>query len=235
MDSSSLVWSEKAKMLSGSNKQPLVPNSYLVRILYHQQIVPATSKKQKMLDVGCCDGGNMIYFAKCGYQVAGVDIVKEEIKLTENNLSKEGFVPYALKLYSNEELDLPDNEFDFVLCWKTIYHTGSMEKMEKLLKEMIRVLKIGSPLIINTLETDSLSLLISEKIGRNLYKRSRGNGRFSYYYIFEDSKDFLSLLSKYGIGNVKIGSHSGHLLHEPGTDNRKIKRSFRIYYGEKVR
>jgi len=234
MDSNSLIWSERIKLFSESNKQPMVPNSYLIRMLYHQQIVPAASKKLKMLDVGCCDGGNMIYFAKCGYQVSGVDIVKEEIELTANNLSKEGFVPNALKIVSNEKLDFPDNEFDFVLCWKTIYHTGSLEKMEKLLKEMVRVLKIGKALIINTLENDSLHIL-SEKIGKNLYRKSRGNGRFSYFFNFEDPNDFLCLLSKYGIDNVKIGSHSGHLLHKPGTDNRKIKRSFRIYYGEKVR
>jgi len=220
------------------NKRPATPNTQLVRSLHYKNILPPQDKGSKMLDVGCYDGGSMIYFGKYGYRVAGVDITQAQLELAEFNLNKEGIKPVTLKVLKNEIIDYPDEEFDFVLCWKTIYNTGAREKVEKLLSEMVRTLKPGKPIIINTLENDSIHFENSEKIGTNLYKYKiprRSDESFIIRHHFENADEFVNLLEQYGIGNIEIGGHTGTMLHKPGSDERSIKRSFRIYYGEKVR
>ena len=179
----------------------------------------------------------MIYFAKYGYQVSGVDVTQAEMELAELNLKREGIKAFSLKVMNNEILDFPGEEFDIVLCWKTIYHAGSREKIKKLMSEMVRVLKRGKPIIISTLENDSMHIVNSEKIGENMYKYrmpGRSDGENVFYYHFENSGDFIDLLKQHGIGNIEIGSSSGYLLHKMKVFSQNIKRSLRIFYGEKM-
>ena len=236
MDYSVDIWSKKSKkFLKKSKRLPATPNSMLVRALHHKNLLPPPGKDLKMLDVGCFDGGNMVYFAKYGYWVAGVDISQTELKLAKNNLDREGLNRYSLKILKDETLEFPNEEFDFVLCWKTIYHTGCKEKFEKLLFEMTRVLKKGKHLIVSTFENDSLSIVNSEKIEEDLYKLKRDGGMYSIFYHFEDPNRMIDLLKKNGIDNIEIGSSSGYLLHKPGAETKGLKRSFRIFSGEKKR
>ena len=231
------VYSRVAKDLAKRGKLPITPNSMLIRALHHKNLVPAPNSNNKMLDVGCFDGGHMIYFDKYGYMVSGVDVDAEEIRLSDNNVRREGIKPLWLKVMKDEVLEFPDDEFDLVLCWKSIYHTGSKERFINLLREMIRVLKIGNPIIISTLDNESVHIRDSEKIGENTYKYlmpRRSDGSYVIYYHIDDINEMINILHNEGLGNIEIGSSSGCLLHKPDTDTTLLNRGLRIFYGEKV-
>ncbi len=231
------VYSRVAKDLAQRGKLPITPNSMLVRALHHKNLVPAPDSNAKMLDVGCFDGGHMIYFGKYGYTVSGVDVDAEEILLSEINAKREGVKPLWLKVMKDEILEFNDEEFELVLCWKSIYHTGTRERFIKLLREMIRVLKVGKPIFISMLDNESIHVRDSEKIGENIYKHimpRRTDGSYVIYYHIPEISEIVNILQNEGIGNIEIGSSSGVLLHKPGADITLLNRSLRIFYGEKV-
>ena len=75
------------------------------------------------LDVGCGNGDIVFELRRLGKNMIGVDnFVKKETRF--------------IKKMSAEELNFPDNSFDFVLCIGSLHHFNNKKKA---LKEMMRV------------------------------------------------------------------------------------------------
>jgi SAM-dependent methyltransferase len=100
-------------------------------------------KKQgvkKILDLGCGTGRHLIYLAKRGFEVYGLDIAEDGIKIAKNWLKEE-------KLKANlkigdiyRKLPYPNDFFDAIICIKTLNH-GKIEWIRRCIKEMHRILK----------------------------------------------------------------------------------------------
>jgi SAM-dependent methyltransferase len=116
----------------------------------------------KILEIGCGPAINLSYFAKLGYLCCGVDYSKEAISLTENS---EAAMFYA------DARDLPFKSDSFDL----VYSAGLLEhymKEEKLLKEMKRVCKPNSKVIVTVPNLLHLWTVI-KKFKNNLFKREK--------------------------------------------------------------
>ena len=113
------------------------------------RIVKLFKKKgvKKVLDLGCGTGRHVIYFAKNNFDVYGIDIAKEGIKITKEWLKKE-------KLQANlnigsiyQKLPYKDSFFDAVISTNTIHH-ARIKKIQKAIQEMERVLKLKGQIFI---------------------------------------------------------------------------------------
>ena len=106
------------------------------------RIVKLFKKKsvRKILDLGCGTGRHIIYFAKNNFDVYGIDIAEEGIKITKEWLKKEK-LQANLKIGSiYEKLPYKDNFFDAVISTSTIHH-ARIKKIQKTIQEIERVLK----------------------------------------------------------------------------------------------
>mgnify|MGYP001037259182 CR=1 FL=1 len=96
-------------------------------------------KIKRVLDLGCGSGRHLVYFAKQGFNVYGIDIAKTGIEMAKDWLKEE-------KLKANLEIGdiykkLPykDNFFEAIICTNVLHH-NKIEKIRKLIKEMERIL-----------------------------------------------------------------------------------------------
>jgi len=103
----------------------------------------------RILDVGCGDGFHLKLLKKYGkasWTLEGVDVDKRAVEMAERSGLK-------VHLGNIEELDLPKNSYDMAIMFQTIEH---VEKPEKVLSAVLRVLKPGGKLVVVTDNTDSL-------------------------------------------------------------------------------
>jgi ubiquinone/menaquinone biosynthesis C-methylase UbiE len=98
------------------------------------------NRVKRVLDLGCGSGRHVVYLAKNGFEVYGIDIAKSGIKIAKNWLKEE-------KLKANlkvgdiyKKLPYKGNFFDAIICIRTLNH-GKIEWIRRCIKEMRRVLK----------------------------------------------------------------------------------------------
>ena len=92
----------------------------------------------KILDLGCGSGRHLVYYAKLGYDVCGIDMSPEAIKLSEKWLADEGFKA-ELHCQDMKRLPWPNNFFDAVFSVQVIEH-NRLEHIQKIIKEVHRVI-----------------------------------------------------------------------------------------------
>jgi ubiquinone/menaquinone biosynthesis C-methylase UbiE len=97
-------------------------------------------KVKRILDLGCGSGRHLVYLAKHGFEVYGIDIAPEGIKIARKWLREE-------KLKANlkvgdiyKKLPYQNNFFDAIISMVTLHH-NRIEKIRKLIKEIERILK----------------------------------------------------------------------------------------------
>lgn len=93
----------------------------------------------KLLDLGCGDGIDLVYYKKLGVEIHGLDASKELLQIAKERLSGED-----IRLGSFEKLPFRKNFFDAVL---SKYAIMTSVNMEIIFKEINRVLKPGGTMM----------------------------------------------------------------------------------------
>lgn len=105
------------------------------------------ARASTVLDLGCGSGRHVIYMAKCGFSVFGLDNSLEGLKITRQWLRDEG-LDADLRLQSMaDKLPYPNSFFDAVLSTQVIHH-ADIATIKAIEKEVHRVLKKDGVLFI---------------------------------------------------------------------------------------
>lgn len=95
---------------------------------------------KRVLDLGCGTGRHLVYLAKQGFEVYGLDISRHGIRIAKKYLKQEK-VKAKLKIGDiYKRLPYEDDFFDAIVSTKVIHH-GKIEDIRKVIKEMERILK----------------------------------------------------------------------------------------------
>ena len=95
---------------------------------------------QRLLEVGCGIGTDLVRFAREGARVTGVDLAQTAIDLARKNFELNGVAAEELRIANGEALPYADASFDAVYGHGVIQYTADAPK---LIQEMHRVLKPG--------------------------------------------------------------------------------------------
>jgi ubiquinone/menaquinone biosynthesis C-methylase UbiE len=115
------------------------------KLHYLPQLVDFSSfKGQRLLEVGCGIGTDLVRFAKGGARVTGVDLAETAIDLARKNFALQGVAPEELRVANGEALPFGDGAFDVVYGHGVIQYTADPAK---LIRECHRVLKPGGTAI----------------------------------------------------------------------------------------
>lgn len=146
------------------------------------------TKKGKALDLGCGTGNYTLELYKRGFEVVGVDISEEMLRIARKKLPNIKFI--RADAYS---LPFEENTFDLVL---SITMFEFIHFPERVLKEIYRVLKPGGEVVIGTMNGRSLWFLFKRL--KSLFVET------AYRYArFYTPKELEELMKEAGFGDVE--------------------------------
>lgn len=161
----------------------------------------------KALDFGCGSGRSTRFLKELGFNIVGLDhnsnMIKQAKKLDQNN---------SYELLMKEEFPFKDFSFDLIFSTAVFMEIPSKNKMDSIMIQMYRVLKIGGKVIIVTdaegmYKKDCLSFTYPDKTEINSGDKVRlivnDTGiEFQDYYWKE--KDYLEVFSNSGFKVLEI-------------------------------
>jgi ubiquinone/menaquinone biosynthesis C-methylase UbiE len=121
-------------------------DQYHFEKLHHLlRLVPFDAVKgQKVLEVGCGAGTDLVRFARGGAEVYGVDLAESAIELAKKNFAINGLTA-DLRVADGEHLPFPDHTFDLVYAHGVVQYTANDLA---LIAEARRVVKPGGLVIV---------------------------------------------------------------------------------------
>jgi SAM-dependent methyltransferase len=115
------------------------------KLHYLPQLVDFSSfKGQRLLEVGCGIGTDLVRFAQGGARVTGVDLAQTAIDLARKNFELNGVAAEELRVANGEALPYADGSFDVVYAHGVIQYTADPGA---LIRECHRTLKPGGTAI----------------------------------------------------------------------------------------
>jgi len=115
------------------------------KLRYLPQLVDFSAfRGERLLEVGCGIGTDLVRFARGGARVTGVDLAPTAIDLARKNLELHDVAPEALQVANAEALPFADASFDVVYGHGVVQYTANAPQ---LIAECHRVLKPGGTAI----------------------------------------------------------------------------------------
>ena len=103
------------------------------------------TKEMKILDAGCGEGRNAVYFINQGYQIFGIDpneMAIQYCRYLSKSLNPE-FDALRFQLGRLEEIPFHAGAFDAVICSAVLHFAESVDNFWQMIREIHRVLKPG--------------------------------------------------------------------------------------------
>lgn len=137
------------------------------------------SKDAKILDAGCGEGRNIIYFLNNNYNVYGIDNNEDAIRMLHflvgsgyPSVSKNNF-----QVCSIERMPFEVNSFDVVICSAVLHFARDHSHFESMFKALINVLKIYGQIFIRMTSDIGIDTSSFEQNG-DLYHLGDGSTRY---------------------------------------------------------
>ena len=133
----------------------------------------------KVLDVGCGGGRNLVYFLQNGYEVYGIDPnpnAIEEVQALSALLSPTN----RLKNFVNcpaEIMPFEDDMFDLAICNAVLHFADDSNHFDAMLRSVWRVLKPGGYLFARLASDIGIERLVTP-LGNSRYALPDGSERF---------------------------------------------------------
>ena len=143
---------------------------------------------ERVLEIGCGTGSDLLQFAKHGAHATGIDITPEHLRLAQERVGQLAEVREA----EATSLPFPDESFDYVYSHGVLHH---IENPRRVVDEIFRVLKPGGRFNIHVYAKWSyftLSRLL--KHGRN-WRLWFENSRDPVHIDFYTGRDLRELFS----------------------------------------
>lgn len=136
-------------------------------------------KPMRILDAGCGEGRNLVYFIRHGFDAWGIDQDASAIRMLRmlgKKLHPE-FDPEKFLEANVAELPLPPASFDAVICSAVLHFAENTDMFLSMIKELLRVLRPDGLLFIRTATDYGIEKQIVS-LGDQRYRLRDGSERF---------------------------------------------------------
>jgi ubiquinone/menaquinone biosynthesis C-methylase UbiE len=146
----------------------------------------------RILDVGCGNGRHIIYLAREGFQVYGIDISQESINIALKWAEKEKICA-ELRKGCATAIPYPDEYFNVIICFGVLDHLV-MDDAEIAIHEMNRVLTPGGWLFLSLRSTRDTDCGRGKEIEHNTFLLTGDveEGLPQHFFEGEELKKLLS-------------------------------------------
>jgi SAM-dependent methyltransferase len=138
------------------------------------------TKEMKILDAGCGEGRNAVYFINSGYQVFGLDqedLAIQYLRFLSKSLNQ-SYDAHRFQVGNLEKIPFHREAFDAVVCSAVLHFARDEENFWQMMHEMLRVLKPGGILWFRMTTAFGGILEESEEVGGGRYLLPDGSDRF---------------------------------------------------------
>ncbi len=118
--------------------------------LMDQLLKGRIKKKFKILDAGCGEGRNLVYFISNGYDVYGIDRdpgAIQMLRFAAKTFNKD-FDTERFEVGDLQHLPYENDFFDFIFSISVLHFSDNREQYFRMMDEMIRVVKKGGLLFL---------------------------------------------------------------------------------------
>ena len=138
------------------------------------------SKEMKILDNGCGEGRNTVYFIREGYQLFGIDQNPLAIKMARMQASTiyPGYDVLRFQTANAEDIPFHQHAFDAVISSAVLHFAKDTGHFHQMVNEIIRVLKPNGILFLRMATGFGGILDLSSPIGNGQYLLPDGSKRF---------------------------------------------------------
>jgi ubiquinone/menaquinone biosynthesis C-methylase UbiE len=147
--------------------------------LFDQLLKGGITPSMSVLDAGCGDGRNLIYFFRHNFDVHAVDANPqsvEQVRLLASRLAPS--LPSQNFLVADvADMPLPAGMFHLVISSAVLHFANDAQHFDKMLDEMWRVLKVGGMLFARLASSIGIEELV-KPTGRGRYLLPDGSERF---------------------------------------------------------
>lgn len=153
-------------------------------------------QEMNILDAGCGEGRNSIYFLNGGYRIFGIDSDLSAIQMARvyaKTIDK-SYDTLRFQKASVQDIPFHNAAFDAVISSAVLHFAKSTEDFEKMWAEMLRVLKPGGTFFLRTCTDRDNILANSPSLGHGVYLLPDGSERFVFTEELEKQ-----LVQKYGL------------------------------------
>ncbi len=178
--------------------------------LFDQLLKNRIHKEGKIIDVGCGNGRNLVYFFKNGYEVFGIDRNEESV-INVKQLAKIFGREELIENFQIADADIipfEDSTFDTVISSAVLHFSENEEHFRNMFSEMWRVLKIGGLFFARLASSIGIETKIENISGRR-YLIPDGSERFlvDEEFLFEITKEvngsFLEPIKTTNVQNLR--------------------------------
>lgn len=133
----------------------------------------------KILDAGCGEGRNLVYFVRNGYQVYGIDKNEDSIQMLKHliNTNNKEYLRGRFIIGNVSEMPYKSHEFDAIISSAVLHFAENKDHFLEMLREMVRVLKPGG-ILFARMATDVSMKEEIKPIGDGKYFLPDGSVRF---------------------------------------------------------
>lgn len=138
------------------------------------------TKEMRILDAGCGEGRNLIYFLHEGFQVFGVDQNPTAIQMarTYAKTIDKAYDPLRLQVAPVEDMPFPQGAFQAVISSAVLHFARDTAHFNAMFGEMMRVLAPGGLLFLRMTTGFGGMEAASERIGEGTFQLLDGSTRF---------------------------------------------------------
>jgi len=141
-----------------------------------------------LLDLGCGDGRDSLFFASEGLNVTSVDFSESGIKKL-NELSKEKGLKINTIQTDIRKIKFPDNSFDVIYAHLSLHYFDD-EITTQIFEKLFRILKKNGLIFIKCKSVEDALYGQGEKIGEDMYRKGHLRHFFSEEYMKEKLRNF---------------------------------------------
>ena len=142
------------------NYSKIYPTEFVVRTFlgssqnYPDLLFEKPKKNDKVIDISCGYGKNLLFLCEQGYDAVGTEVTQEICDSTKQQLRKFGHSPEILA-GKNNNLPFEDGFADYLLAIACIYYCDAGTSIKDNIREYARILKPGGYLVASVVHKDS--------------------------------------------------------------------------------
>ena len=158
-------------------------------ILIDQILKERFNHQMKILDAGCGEGRNMVYFVRNNYNIFGIDPNEKAIRMARilcHSINKQ-YILENIQCISIEENLFPDQYFDAIICINVLHSVADRNEFFNIMDKLLKLLNKGGYMI---LSMESRIGLFHERVTAEVSMNSVC-GQMQTFYFSEELKSEL--------------------------------------------